>query len=159
MRHLGKGLRKLFKAAVNYISQALKFQGQSGSEVSYFIPEPRKSAEVTRISEDIKKPWIKANLKQIQNLINNKTFLVQEPEKGEPLTPFMDIYKAKIQSDGSLDKLKLIIVIRGDLQNKYLIGNTWLSTSPKRNQNISCKMLLSSWKEYTSQILLYYSYR
>ena len=30
----------------------------------------------------------------------------------------MDVYKAKIQSDGSLDKLKLRIVVRGDLQNK-----------------------------------------
>ena len=35
----------------------------------------------------------------------------QELEKGEPLTPYMDLYKAKIQSDGSLDKLKLRIVV------------------------------------------------
>ena len=35
----------------------------------------------------------------------------------------MDVYKAKIQSDGSLDKLKLIIVVRGDLQNKELVGD------------------------------------
>ena len=37
----------------------------------------------------------------------------------------MDVYKAKIQSDGSLDKLKLIIVVRGDLHNKEIIGVTW----------------------------------
>ena len=40
----------------------------------------------------------------------------------------MDVYKAKIQSDGSLDKLKLRILVRGDLQNKELVGDTW---SPK----------------------------
>ena len=28
----------------------------------------------------------------------------------------MGVYKAKIQYDGSLDKLKLIIVVRGDMQ-------------------------------------------
>ena len=39
----------------------------------------------------------------------NWTFLVQGPEKGDPVTPCMGVYKAKIQSDGSLGKLKLRI--------------------------------------------------
>ena len=37
----------------------------------------------------------------------------------------MDVYKAKIKSDGSLDKLKLRILARGDLQNKEMDGYTW----------------------------------
>ena len=37
----------------------------------------------------------------------------------------MDVYKASIQSDGSIEKLKLRIVVRGDLQNKELVGDTW----------------------------------
>ena len=37
----------------------------------------------------------------------------------------MDVYKAKIQSDGRLDNLKLRIVVRGDLQNKKFVGDTW----------------------------------
>ena len=40
------------------------------------------------------------------------------------MTPCMDVYKAKFQSDGSLDELKLKIVVRGDLQNKELVGDT-----------------------------------
>ena len=44
----------------------------------------------------------------------------------------MDVYKAKIQSDGSLDKLKLRIVVRGDLQNKEMVGNTWSPTASMR---------------------------
>ena len=44
--------------------------------------------------------------------------LVQGPEKGEPVSPCMDFYKSKIQSDRSLDKLKSRIVLRGDMQNK-----------------------------------------
>ena len=44
------------------------------------------------------------------------------------MTPCMDVYKEKNQADGSLGKLKLRIVVRGDLQNKNLIGYTW---SPK----------------------------
>ena len=45
-------------------------------------------------------------------LINNKNFLFQEPENGEPMTPCMDIYKSEIKSDGSLDKLKSRVLIR-----------------------------------------------
>ena len=44
----------------------------------------------------------------------------------------MDVYKAKIQSDGSLDKLKLRIVVRGDLQNKEMVGDTWSPTASMR---------------------------
>ena len=47
---MGKGLHKVYKAVVNYISEALPIFGESGSEVSYLIPEPRNFAEVTRFS-------------------------------------------------------------------------------------------------------------
>ena len=67
------------------------------------------------MSGDINKLWLKATEKEIKNLINNQTFLVEDPNKGEPVTPCMDVYKTKIQSDGIIDKLKLRIVVRGDL--------------------------------------------
>ena len=41
------------------------------------------------------------------------------------MTPCMDVSKAKIQSDGIIGKLKLRIVLRGDLHNKELVGETW----------------------------------
>ena len=65
-------------------------------------------------------------MKEINNLIKNKTLLVGEIEKGEPITPCMDSYKENIQPDGSLDKLKLRIVVRGDLQNnwRHLVTNS-----------------------------------
>ena len=40
--------------------------------------------------------------------------------------------QGKIQSDGSLDKLKLRIVVRGDLKNKELVGDTWSPTASMR---------------------------
>ena len=88
---MGKVLHKLFKAVVNEILQVLPILGESGSEVSYFIPEPRKCVEVNRLSENTKKPWIKATLKEIENLITNQTFLVQDPEKGDTVTPCMGV--------------------------------------------------------------------
>ena len=86
--------------------------GESGSEVSHSIPDPRNFSVVTKLSENIRKPWLKATLEEIKNLINNKTLLIEDQNEGEPVTPCMDVYKAKIQSDGSLDKLKLTIVFR-----------------------------------------------
>ena len=78
-----------------------------------------------KLSEKIKKPWLKATIKEINNLINNQTFLIEDQSEGEPVTPCMDVYKAKIQSDGSLDKLKLRIVVRGDLNNNEMFADTW----------------------------------
>ena len=106
--------------------------GESGSKVSHFIPEPRNFAFVTKLSENIKKPWIKATIKEIKNLINNQNLLIEDKNEGEPVTPCMDVYKAKIQSDGSLDKLKLRILVGGDMQNKEMVGNTWSPTASMR---------------------------
>ena len=73
---MGKGLHKVFSTVVKDIFQELTALGESGSEVSHFIPEPRNFAEVTKLSENIKKPWLKANLKEINNLINNQESLI-----------------------------------------------------------------------------------
>ena len=43
---------------------------------------------------------------------------MDDPDKGDPVIPCMDFHKENIQYDGSLDKLKLRNVVRGDLQNK-----------------------------------------
>ena len=45
----------MLKAVVNEILRVLPILGESGSEVSCFISEPRNFAEVTRLSEDIRK--------------------------------------------------------------------------------------------------------
>ena len=52
-----------------------------------------------------------------------------EPQKGYPVIPCMGVYKSNIQYDGSLDKLMFIIVVRGDFQNKEIIGYTWDPTA------------------------------
>ena len=62
---------------VKKISQELKTLGESGSEVCHFIPEPRNFSELTKLSENMKKPWLKAALKEKNNLINNQTFLTE----------------------------------------------------------------------------------
>ena len=101
--------------------------------MSHFIPEPMHFSEVTRLPVCVKKAWLITTLKDIKNLTNNQTFLIDYPEKGYPVTSCMDVYKANIKYDGSIYKLKLIIVVRGDLHNKEMIGDTW---SPKVSMRI-----------------------
>ena len=45
-------------------------------------------------------------MKEIKNLINNQTFLVDDTEKGETVTPCTDVYKSKIQYYVIIDRLK-----------------------------------------------------
>ena len=49
-----------------------------------------------------------------------------------PVTPCMDVYKARNRSGGSLDKLKLRILVRRYLKNKELVGDTWSPTASMR---------------------------
>ena len=93
-----KGLHRVFSTIVSEISQELTNVGESGSEVSHFIPKPRNFAGVTKLAENIRKTWLKDTIKEIKNLINNQTFMIEDPKDGEPVTPCMDVYKAKIPS-------------------------------------------------------------
>ena len=101
---MGKGLHELFKTVVKEISQDLLPLGEYGSEVYHLIPEPRKISEAKMFSDKKKKTWLKATLKEIKHLINNQTFIVEEPYNCESVTSCMDVYKAKIQYGGILDK-------------------------------------------------------
>ena len=56
----------VFKTTLKEISQDLLPLGESGSEVSHYIPEPRKISEVPKFSDYIKKPWPKGNSKRYQ---------------------------------------------------------------------------------------------
>ena len=49
----------------------------------------------------------KATLKEIKNFINNQTFMIEDPNHDEPVTPCMDVCKAKIQYDGSVEKIEV----------------------------------------------------
>ena len=64
--------------------------------MSHVVPETRNFAEVTRLPADIKKAWMKETLKEIKNVINNQIFLMNNQNKGEPMTPCMDVYKPKM---------------------------------------------------------------
>ena len=58
------------------------------------------------------------------------------------------MYRAKIQYDGSLDKLKLRIVVIGDLKNKETVGDTWSPTASMR----TLKYLLADKAKHNARV-------
>ena len=46
---MGKGIHKVFSTVVKDILQEMTPLGESGSEVSHFIPEPRTFSEVKKM--------------------------------------------------------------------------------------------------------------
>ena len=60
---------------------------------------------------------------------------MDDQEKEEPVTPYMDVYKKTIQSVGSLDRLKLRTVVKIDQKIKENIGDIRYTTSSMRAKN------------------------
>ena len=77
--------------------------------------------------------FLQANVKQ--RVFLNLDIIYGEYFPKYPVTLFMDVYKENIQSCRTLDKLKLRIVVRGNLQNKEIIGDTWDPTASMRTMN------------------------
>ena len=57
---MAKGLHRVFKIGVKEISKDSPTLGESGSEVSYFIQEPRNFAEMIILSDEINRSWPKS---------------------------------------------------------------------------------------------------
>ena len=107
--------QRFISSLLNKVNNAFSYLVELCSEVSHLIPEPIKFAEVTILTADVKKYCLKENLIDFKKLINNRNFLMDDQQKGDLVTPCMNVYKTNIQYTGIIDKLKLIILVRGDL--------------------------------------------
>jgi len=94
--------------------------------IDIFLPEPTSLKAILRLPKEIQVLWIKAIEDEIQNLIANDTFDLNEPPRwGEQVIPIKLVYKAKQRSDGYLDKFKARAVQRADLQWYKPKEDTW----------------------------------
>jgi hypothetical protein len=90
----------------------------SAVDTSPFMPPPMGIRSVLKMLDPkVRTAWLRVYQKEIKTLIDAKTFALESPKDGEPVIPTMETNKVKIKSDGSLDKLKCRIVVRGDLQD------------------------------------------
>jgi len=103
-------------------------------------PAPSSIRDILKMPDGIvRREWLKSVKKEIKTLVDCNTFLDDTMVPGEISTPVMDTYKVKIKSDGSLDKLKTRLVVRGDLQDRNITEDKWSPTASFR----SLKMFLA----------------
>jgi len=96
-------------------------------------PAPKTLREILKMHDGpVKTAWLQSVCKELKTLIDNNTFVLDTPNKGESVTPIMETFHVKILSDGTLDKLKTRIVVRGDLQSKTLSEDKWSPTASFR---------------------------
>jgi hypothetical protein len=70
-----------------------------------------------------KNGWLRVLKKDLKNRIDSDTLdNTAKLEAIEPVTLTMGTNKFKLDSHGALDKLKCIIIVRGDIQNKNVIS-------------------------------------
>ena len=71
--------------------------------------------------------------KGIGNLIKTRNFKICEPKKNKAIIPIMDDNRVKILENGTLDKLKTRLVVRGDIQRAFINEVTWSPTASHRS--------------------------
>jgi DNA primase len=93
-------------------------------------PAPRTIRDIMKLPEGyVKAEWMKSVKKELKTLIDSGTFAFDKMNPSETITPMKEIFKVKMMSDGSLDKLKTRMVVRGDLQNGTLAEDKWSPTA------------------------------
>jgi hypothetical protein len=88
-----------------------------------FSWEPARSSicDIIKMPEGtVKNEWLKSVRKELKTLVDSNTFHAEKMQPGEVSTPVMEIFKVKVQSDGSLDRLKTWLAVRGDLQDNTI---------------------------------------
>jgi len=97
-------------------------------------PVPRTIRDIVKMpAGTIKEEWLKSVKKELKTLVESGTFQEDIPYEGETSTPVMETFKVKVKSDGSLDKLKTRLVVRGDLQDKNITKDKWSPTASFRS--------------------------
>ncbi|MGH7954813.1 MAG: reverse transcriptase domain-containing protein [Gloeomargaritales cyanobacterium] len=91
----------------------------AGDDPSNYTPEPISVSQVLKLTGVARDRWLAATKSEFTSVIQNNTFDLKGVIKPtEKVIPLKVVYKAKMRSDGKLDKLKARIVVRGDIHKR-----------------------------------------
>jgi hypothetical protein len=97
-----------------------KTNDMEGSDPAEFLPEPQSIKSLAKLSEPVRLAWVRAYQAKLKNLISKNTFSHPKSYKDEKCLPVRAVHKTKLRSDGLVDKLKVHIAIRSDLDNNAI---------------------------------------
>ena len=112
--------------------------GEPGLDPAMFTPEPRNIKDMLKLPMELRKPWMRSEKSELKNLVDNGTFAIEDPNSEDKVIGPTMVYKAKINSDGTLDKLKTRIVARGDMMQGVDFGDTWAPMASLRLLRLFC---------------------
>jgi len=82
------------------------------SDANSWEPVPKSLRDVLKMSDGmVRQEWLKAIKKEIKTLVDSGTFVTDTLQSNEISKPVMETFKVKVKSDGSLDKLKMRLVV------------------------------------------------
>ena len=100
--------------------------GDPGTDPSPFSPVIRSVVQTDRLPRPIGKAWVKSFVSELTGiLVNRRACALEDPNPDDQVVDVMEVYRAKIDKDGLLDKLKCRVVFRGDLCDPADDMDTW----------------------------------
>ena len=110
---------------------------ESGMNPADFLPTPEGWRQILRLPDRIKKAWLRAlHSELILLIIDKKCFKPSLPGADDPIIPVTAKFRSKIKSDGTIDKLKARVCMRGDLQAELVDFDTWCPMAGYRELKI-----------------------
>jgi hypothetical protein len=121
----------------------------TSTDANSWEPAPKTIRDILKVKDGmVRQEWLKAIKTELKTLIDSGTFAHNTLKNGEISTPVMEIFKVKVRKDGSLDKLKCRLVVRGDLHDKNITEDKWSPTASFR----SLKMFLAHASRIKAQV-------
>ena len=112
------GLSKTVRKRVDEMSieDLIELTDLKQIEGDIFEPAPEKWQEILTLPPHIQAVWKKGFKAEFQTLLREKAFEVDETSEDAPIIPVTAKMRVKILANGMLDKAKVRICLRGDLQ-------------------------------------------
>ena len=99
---------------------------EEGLNPADFLPAPEHWKAILRLPINTQPLWIRSMLCELKLLIKEKTFFKKELSGlDDSIIPVTAKFWTKIKSDGTIDKLKARICLRGDKQAEMADFDTW----------------------------------
>jgi hypothetical protein len=80
-----------------------------------FLPAPDNRKQILKLPPIIQRHWTNALLAEMKELIKKRTFKHEAPNACDPIIPITSKYRVKLTPDGTIEKIKARIALRGDL--------------------------------------------
>ena len=85
-----------------------------GSDPAPFLQLPRDISDVESMPTAVANGWSKSFVKEVSGiLIQRQACKIEDPGPDDSVIPVMAVFRAKLDKDGLLDKLKTRVVFRG----------------------------------------------